>query len=106
MMQRKKPLRARATAKDRLWVLLRNMEGFRFRRKSPFKTFTLDFVEHDAGLVISLEEGEPGKRSPHIVRDRLLSERGYVILRLKRQEVERDMHGALHRIKAVLEDLK
>jgi very-short-patch-repair endonuclease len=55
--------------------------------------------------VISLEEGDPGRRSPHIVRDRLLSEQGYVILRLWRQEVERDLSGAMHRIKAVLEDI-
>jgi len=81
------------------------MEGNRFRRKSPFKTFTLDFVEHNAGLVISLEDGEPGRRSNTIVRDRLLSEQGYVILRLRRQEVERDIHGAVGRIKAVLEDI-
>lgn len=88
-----------------MWQRLRALESFRFRRKSPFKTFTLDFVEHDAGLVISLEDGEPGRRSNHIVRDRLLSEQGYVILRLKRQDIERDMGGAVHRIKAVLEDL-
>lgn len=82
------------------------MEGVRFRRKSPFKTFTLDFVEHDAGLVISLEDGEPGRRSNTIVRDRLLSERGYAILRLWRREAERDLNAALHRIKTVLEDLR
>ena len=81
------------------------MEGVRFRRKVPFRSFILDFVAHDAGLVISLEEGEPGRRSNTIVRDRLLSEQGYVILRLKRREVEQDLHGALHRIKAVLEDI-
>src|SRR5690242_4286354 len=105
-MQRKAPLRARVTLETRLWAQLRQMPGTRFRRKSPFRTFTLDFVEHAAGLVISLEEGEPGRRSPHIVRDRLLGEQGYVILRLWRQEAERDPAGAIHRIKAVLEDLK
>ena len=81
------------------------MEGARFRRKSPFRTFTLDFVEHDLGLVISLEESEPGRRSNHIIRDRLLSEQGYVILRLSAHEAERDLHSALHRIRCVLDDL-
>ena len=90
---------------SRLWQRLRALEGARFRRKSPFKTFTLDFVEHNAGLVISLEDGEPGRRSNTIVRDRLLSEQGYVILRLRRHEVERDIHGAVGRIKAVLDDI-
>ena len=105
-MQRKAPLRARNTLEMRLWTRLKALEGYRFRRKSPFRTFTLDFVEHDTGLVVLLEEGEPGRhRTGSIVRDRLLSEQGYVILRLWRREVERDLHTALTRIKAVLEDL-
>jgi very-short-patch-repair endonuclease len=104
-VQRKVPLRARNTLENRLWARLRVMEGTGFRRKSPFRTFTLDFVEHDLGLVISLEDGEPGRRSNTIIRDRLLSEQGYVILRLSAREAERDLPSALHRIKAVLEDL-
>ena len=88
-----------------MWLRLRALEGARFRRRSPFKTFILDFVEHNAGLVISLEDGEQGRRSNTVVRDRLLSEQGYVILRLKRHEVERDIHGAVGRIKAVLDDI-
>lgn len=104
-MRRAAPLRARATLENRLWARLREMEGYRFRRKSPFRTFTLDFVEHEAGLVISLEEGEPGRRANRIVRDRLLNEQGYVILRLWRREAERDLSAALHRIKSVLDDI-
>lgn len=104
-MQRKQPLRARNTLDNRLWARLRVLEGTRFRRKSPFKTFTLDFVEHDRRLVISLEGGEPGRRSTTIVRDRLLNEQGYVILRLWRSELERDLSIGLHRIHAVLEEL-
>jgi len=104
-MRRKAPLRAKSTLESRLWARLRELEGYRFRRKSPFRTFLLDFVEHEAGLVISLEDGEPGRRSGSVVRDRLLSEQGYVILRLWRGEVERDVAGAVQRIRAVLEDL-
>jgi very-short-patch-repair endonuclease len=104
-MQRKTPLRVRNTLENRLWARLRALEGYRFRRRSPFKTFTLDFVEHDLGLVLLLEDGEPGKRTGAIARDRLLSEAGYVILRLWRREAERDLHAALNRIRAVLEDL-
>ena len=105
-MQRKAPLRPRATWESRFWARLRGIEGFRFRRKAPFRSFTLDFVEHEAGLVISLEDGEPGRRSGRIIRDRLLNEQGYVILRLWRGEVERDLDGAIRRINAVLEDME
>jgi very-short-patch-repair endonuclease len=104
-MQRKTPLKPRNTLENRLWVRLKALEGYRFRRKSPFKTFALDFAEHTLKLAISLEDGEPGRRSSHIVRDRLLNEQGYVILRLWRREVERDLHSAMHRIRAVLEDI-
>jgi very-short-patch-repair endonuclease len=105
-MQRKTPLKPRNTLENRLWTRLKALEGYRFRRKSPFRTFILDFVEHDVRLVVLLEDGEPGRhRTGSIVRDRLLSEQGYVILRLWRREVERDLHTALNRIRAVLEDL-
>ena len=105
-MQRKTPLAPRNTLENRLWARLKTLEGYRFRRKSPFRTFTLDFVEHDRGLVVLLEDGEPGRhRTGSIVRDRLLSEQGYVILRLWRREAERDLHAALGRIRAVLDDL-
>jgi very-short-patch-repair endonuclease len=108
-MQRKQPLKVRNTLENRLWAQLRTLEGYRFRRKAPFKSFTLDFVEHAHRLVISLESGEPGRRAKdktgHIVRDRLLSEQGYAILRLWRAEAERDLHSALHRIRSVLDDL-
>ena len=105
-MRRNAPLRTRATLENRVWARLREMEGCRFRRNAPFRSFTLDFVDHDTGLVIDLADGEPGRRSNTIVRDRLLNEQGYVILRLWRGEVERDLRGAVQRIKAVLEDLR
>lgn len=105
MLERKAPLRHRNTLETRLWARLKALDGYRFRRAAPFKTFTLDFVEHDHRLVIDLLDGTPGRRSVHIVRDRLLSEQGYVILRLWRAEAERDLHSAVHRIKQVLADL-
>jgi very-short-patch-repair endonuclease len=106
VLKRKTSLGARNTLEARLWARLRLLEGFRFRRRATFKTFTLDFVEHDARLVISLEDGEPGRAmTGRIVRDRLLSEQGYVILRLWRTEAARDLGGAIQRIKTVLADL-
>lgn len=105
-MRRKKPLVSRNTLETRLWVRLKALEGYRFRRKCPFKTFTLDFVEHDHRLVISLLAGAPGTpQATHIVRDRLLNEQGYVILRLWRAEAERDLHSAIHLVCQVLDDI-
>ena len=99
-------MRLKAALENRLWARLRGLEGYRFRRKSPFKTFTLDFVEHDRKLAVVLLDGAPGTPQPvTITRDRLLNEQGYVILRLWRAEADRDLHSAVHRIRQVLDDL-
>ena len=76
-------------------------EGRHFRKGVTFRTFRLDFVEHDARLVIDLVDGEPGrdKAALHPVRDRLLAEQNYVILRLWRTEAKRDLSSALHKIR-------
>ena len=106
MLKRKAPLGARNTLEARLWARLKMLDGYRFRQRATFKTFTLDFVEHTARLVISLEDGEPGRaRTVRIVRDRLLGEAGYTILRLWRADATRDLAGAVTRIKTVLTDL-
>ncbi|MBV9548292.1 MAG: DUF559 domain-containing protein [Alphaproteobacteria bacterium] len=108
-MQRKRPLRPRSTLDALLWARLRTMrdQGWHFRRAVPFRTFILDFVEHEARLVIDLLEGEPGQKSTSArpVRDRLLAEQGYVILRLWRVEAARDLHSALHKILETLDTL-
>lgn len=106
MLERKAPLGARNTLEARIWARLKRIEGARFRRRVTFKTFPLDFVEHTRRLVIALEGGEPGRaRAGQIVRDRLLSEAGYTILRLWRSEAQRDLAAAMARIKTVLADL-
>ena len=90
-MRRRRALAPRTDVASRLWARLRGLEGFHFRRGAPFKTFTLDFVEHEVGLVVDLVAGVPGRRSSHHgTRDKLLAAEGYVILRLWRDEAARD----------------
>jgi crossover junction endodeoxyribonuclease RuvC len=107
VMQRKRALGPRNMLEARLWARLRALreQGWHFRKSAPFKTFTLDFVEHEARLVIDLLQGEPGHRTApiHTVRDRLLNEQGYVILRLWRAEAERDLHSAVHKVREILD---
>ena len=106
-MQRKKPLhRPRADLESRLWMRLRalNLSGNRFRRRVPFRSFILPFAEHEKCLVIDILEGEPGRSSRSIVRDQLLAEAGYTVLRFWRVEAEKNIPTVLDAIKQALED--
>jgi very-short-patch-repair endonuclease len=89
----------------RLWARLREFEGCRFHRKAPFKSFILDFVEHEALLVIELDDGEPGRAPPrNLARDHMLAEAGYTVLRFWKSEASRDLSGVVASIRQVLED--
>ena len=102
-MQRKRPLGREPGLQDLLWLRLKALERWHFRKNSPFQTFTLPFVEHDALLVVELE-ADHGTRSP--VRDRLLHEAGYTILRFSMADAENSLDAIMTTILAVLEDRK
>ena len=102
-MQRKRPLGREPGLQDLLWLRLKALQGWHFRKNSSFQTFTLPFVEHGALLVVELEV-DRGTRSP--VRDRLLLEAGYTILRFSTADAECNMDAVMATIRAVLEDRK
>ena len=108
-MQRRKPLRAKSPDLEvRFWRRLRelNGRGAHFRKNVPYRTFTLPYAEHEALLVIELEDRAPGtKASPsrNIVRDQLLREEGYTILRLWKQDVAANLGGTIAAILEILD---
>ena len=99
-MQRKRPLRRPAEIEHLLWLRLRSLKerGWHFRKASPFRSFLLPFVEHDALLVVELEAGR------NAVRDRLLREAGYTILRFPRADAAVNLSAVIATIRGVLED--
>ena len=102
-MQRKRPLRREVTVEDLLWLRLKALEGWHFRRSASFQTFGLQFVEHDGLLVVELEVDRAGHNP---VRDRLLHEAGYTILRFSRAEAESNLSAVSDMIRKILEDRK
>ncbi len=102
-MRRKRPLGREPGPQDRLWLRLKALEGWHFRKESPFQTFTLPFVEHGALLVVELEAD---RRNRSLVRDRLLREAGYTILRIPMADAEDDLDAVMKIIRAVLDDRK
>jgi very-short-patch-repair endonuclease len=100
-MQRKRPLQREAEIEDLLWLRLRGLkeQGWNFRKSGHFRTFLLPFVDHEALLVVELEDG-----ARSIVRDRLLAEAGYSVLRFAREEAMADLDFVMDRVVGVLKD--
>jgi very-short-patch-repair endonuclease len=101
-VKRKSPLqRHTAEIEDILWLRLRALRerGWVFRKDQHFRTFLLPFVEHEALLVVELSNG-----GRNIVRDRLLAEAGYTVLRFDREEAIANLDTVTDKVLAVLKD--
>jgi very-short-patch-repair endonuclease len=94
-------LRNRQTAAERkLWAALRKRQinGWKFRRQAPVGPFVVDFLSHDAKLVVEVdgfthrtdEELDYDERRSAFIR-RL----GFQVLRLTNDELAEDLNAAV-----------
>jgi very-short-patch-repair endonuclease len=83
---RAKRLRRELTpAEERLWALLREIEGFRFRRQTPIGPYVFDFCEFGRKLVVELDGGihklaEVKQRDA--VKEAWIRSQGFAVLRI------------------------
>ncbi len=98
---RARKLRAAATGHERrLWRALRelNRRGCHFRRQAPFDRHVLDFVEHDAKLVVELDGSQHGGEAHHVRderRDAFLASQGYLTLRFWNTDLWENYDGVV-----------
>jgi very-short-patch-repair endonuclease len=93
--------------KVKLWVRLRELRelGFHFRRQSPIARYIVDFECRRRRLVIEVDGMQHGfdqNRMRDAVRDRILNELGYRILRFANPDIDRNMEGVLETIRLAL----
>jgi very-short-patch-repair endonuclease len=92
----------------KLRVTLRELRtiGYHFRRQSPLANYIVDFECRRSRLVIEVDGDQHGydeHRRRDEVRDRVLSELGYRVLRFGNFEVDREFDGVLEAIRLALE---
>ena len=94
-----KALRHRPTeAEEILWLKLRarRMQGMRFRRQQPIEGFIVDFVCFEKRIVIELDGGQHAKAlREDRLRDRILNENGFRVLRFWNNDVLTNLDGVL-----------
>jgi very-short-patch-repair endonuclease len=103
---RARELRKESTAsEDRLWQALRRKSaGVRFRRQQPIGPFIVDFYCASARLAVEVD-GPIHDLQQERDRDRqtLLESLGIMILRLRAEDVERDLDGVVAKVRATVE---
>jgi very-short-patch-repair endonuclease len=90
-----------------LWQSLRagRFGGLRFKRQAPMGRSIVDFVCHEARVVVELDGSQHGlviQGEHDRVRDAWLESRGYRVLRFWNDEVQRNLHGVLTAIEDAL----
>ena len=101
---RARRLRDAATEHERrLWRALRelNRRGCHFRRQAPFDRYVLDFVEHEAKLVVELDGSQHAHDANHARderRDAFLASQGYRTLRFWNTDLWENYDGVVEAI--------
>jgi very-short-patch-repair endonuclease len=95
---RARRLRREATGPERLlWLKLREQQ-LGFRRQVPIGRYIVDFVDHQAKLIVELDGGQHAE-APGLAYDAersvWLEERGYRVLRFWNTEVFENLDGVL-----------
>ena len=88
-----------------LWEALRDrrLDGVRFKRQQPIDRFVVDFFAPSAGLIVEVDGSvHEGREDLDQIRQALLEHRGLRFVRLRSQDVERDLPAALARIRSAL----
>jgi very-short-patch-repair endonuclease len=90
-------------AEAKLWKALRRLkgEGARFRKQAPFGNYIVDFVCHQARLIIEVDGGIHALAhvaSRDMEREDWLKARGYVVLRVNNDEVVQSLDAVVQRI--------
>ncbi|WP_242051252.1 endonuclease domain-containing protein [Nostoc spongiaeforme] len=98
-MQRAKELRHQMTPAEKiLWEHLRGnrLHGLHFRRQQILDGFIADFYCHAARLVIEVDGKIHEKQAEYDAeRDKVLLARGLLLLRIKNEEVQKEIDRVL-----------
>ena len=84
-------------AEQRLWQALRAKQlGVKFRRQAPVGPYIVDFLSHEAMLVIEMDGGQHTEtREYDAKRTGFIEEKGFRVLRFWNNEALENMQGTL-----------
>lgn len=94
-------------AEDVLWQCLRNSQlGVKFRRQHAILDFIVDFINFDNSMIIEVDGGyhtTPEQRKADQIRDKILEDNGFWIMRFSNEEVLFDTQRTVARISQAIQ---
>jgi very-short-patch-repair endonuclease len=106
-LQRSRELRQEMTPAEKiLWNELRgNKLEAHFRRQQVIAGFIVDFYCHAAGLIVELDGSVHDKQiEEDAQRDKVLKEMGLRIVRIRNDEIVRDLSAVFGKIRALVSE--
>ena len=99
--------RAMTYAERKLWYAIRahRFLGLGFRRQEPLGRYIIDFVSHDANLIVEVDGGhhfsgrQAGRDS---VRDRWLVSQGFRVVRVSNADIMTNLSGVIEFLESLL----
>ena len=85
-----------------LWSKIRSrqLEGIKFRRQQSIENYIVDFVTFEKRIIIELDGGQHAdQKREDQMRDKLLSENGFTVLRFWNNDVFKDIDSVLEIIR-------
>ncbi|KGD85830.1 DUF559 domain-containing protein [Rhizobium sp. YS-1r] len=91
-------------AENMLWQAIRDrkLEGFKFRRQVPLRSYILDFVCFEARLIIEVDGAQHAESKSDEVRDAFFQSQGFRVLRFWNDDVVKNLDGTVLTILAEL----
>ncbi len=91
---------AMTDAERKLWLAVRahRLNGLSFRRQVPVGAYIVDFVCHDARLIVEVDGGQHADSADDQRRDAWLASAGYRVLRFWNNDVLGNLDGVLSEI--------
>ena len=96
--------RDQTDAERKLWFRLRDrrLNGMKFRRQMPIKSYVVDFCCESAHLIVELDGGQHvERRDLDVRRTAELEAHGYMVLRFCNNDVLSNIDGVLESIVAI-----
>ncbi|MGE5318270.1 MAG: endonuclease domain-containing protein [Chloroflexota bacterium] len=103
--------KTQTSAESLLWEALRRRQinGIKFRRQHPIRSFIVDFYSHEAQLIIELD-GSIHDEAEVIERDNMrtlvFEELELKVIRFRNEEVLNELNSVIYQIKQSIEEQK